>query len=70
MSILLRQSGSTLYALQQSNNIEKNDQIPRMASIYSGAIDVLIWLGPGTNKSDEFVDVLSAMTKLVRNRFS
>jgi hypothetical protein len=43
----------------QSNNNEKDQQIPLMGEIYSSAAVTYIWLGPGNQKSDRAMALLS-----------
>ncbi|KAF2686875.1 hypothetical protein K458DRAFT_416207 [Lentithecium fluviatile CBS 122367] len=56
--------------INQGDNLEKNDQIPRMTSIYSGARDVLIWLGPEGEGISEYAEILHMMLELVRAKFN
>ncbi|KAH7081048.1 heterokaryon incompatibility protein-domain-containing protein [Paraphoma chrysanthemicola] len=39
--------------IDQSNNIEKNQQIPKVPDIYSSAYNVIAWLGEGGSGSDD-----------------
>ena len=39
--------------INQNDNDEKARQIPLMEDIYTWAVEVYIWLGPGTKTSDE-----------------
>ncbi|KAJ4287325.1 Folylpolyglutamate synthetase [Kalmusia sp. IMI 367209] len=55
--------------INQQDLAEKNEQIPKMRAIYSGARNVLIWLGPGTEQSEVISDVLDAFSKEFRRKF-
>jgi hypothetical protein len=44
--------------INQKDDDEKNNQIPRMSRIYSCAREVLVWLGPGTSDDHHAVMVL------------
>ncbi|KAI1208239.1 heterokaryon incompatibility protein-domain-containing protein [Annulohypoxylon truncatum] len=44
--------------INQADEEEKLNQIPLMGSIYSQAVSVCVWLGPGTSRSDEAMDYL------------
>lgn len=52
--------------INQDDNDEKNHQIPHMAKIYSGARDVLIWLGPGREETYEFAQILRELHSIAR----
>jgi len=47
--------------LNQADNDEKNQQVPRMYAIYSCASRVLVWLGEGRENSNEAMDLLSSI---------
>jgi hypothetical protein len=57
-------------SINQKDNHEKSDQIPRMQSIYSGAQQVIVWLGPVTEDSDRIADFLVQFHKTLRQRFN
>ncbi|XEV04693.1 hypothetical protein FSHL1_009980 [Fusarium sambucinum] len=42
--------------INQADNTEKNQQVGLMGSIYSAAKQVIVWLGPAENNSDEVMD--------------
>ncbi|WZH47160.1 heterokaryon incompatibility protein-domain-containing protein [Fusarium acuminatum] len=42
--------------INQADNDEKGDQVAMMGSIYSAANQVLVWLGPAENGSDQLMD--------------
>ncbi|KAK6218965.1 heterokaryon incompatibility protein [Colletotrichum tabaci] len=42
--------------INQEDALEKNDQVPLMAQIYSKADLVLVWLGPAADDSDALMD--------------
>lgn len=42
--------------INQADNDEKGEQVAMMGSIYSAANQVLVWLGPAENGSDELMD--------------
>lgn len=44
--------------IDQNNEDEKRHQIPLMSEIYSRALQVCIWLGPGTPETDTAMDFL------------
>ncbi|ETS86291.1 hypothetical protein PFICI_00119 [Pestalotiopsis fici W106-1] len=44
--------------INQADIEEKNYQVPLMADIYSAAARVLVWLGPGDQGTDRFMDWL------------
>lgn len=43
--------------IDQSNDEEKAEQVRNMSHIYRAAEEVLVWLGPAVNHSDNFMDV-------------
>lgn len=45
--------------IDQSNNAEKTLQVSRMTLIFQQAAEVLVWLGPEADDSDEVVDILA-----------
>ncbi|TVY81290.1 Heterokaryon incompatibility protein 6 OR allele [Lachnellula suecica] len=45
--------------IDQCNNEEKGHQVKLMADVYRGAAHVLVWLGEGSEKTDEAIDFLS-----------
>ncbi|KAE8454208.1 hypothetical protein EG329_005133 [Mollisiaceae sp. DMI_Dod_QoI] len=49
--------------IDQSNIEEKNQQVPQMGRIYSGAQSVLIWLGPASSKTDFAFDAFERVRK-------
>lgn len=42
--------------INQSSHPEKDDQVPLMGTLYSRAAQVLVWLGPAANGSDDLMD--------------
>ncbi|KAI6753844.1 hypothetical protein HG530_013020 [Fusarium avenaceum] len=42
--------------INQDDNDEKGDQVAMMGSIYSAADQVLVWIGPAENGSDQLMD--------------
>jgi hypothetical protein len=53
--------------IDQVDSAEKDAQIPLMGQIYSQAEEVLIWLGPSADRSDELVDTLQRLGEQARN---
>lgn len=49
--------------IDQNNIEEKNQQVPQMGRIYSGAQSVLIWLGPASGKTDFAFDAFERVRK-------
>ncbi|ORY13966.1 heterokaryon incompatibility protein-domain-containing protein [Clohesyomyces aquaticus] len=54
--------------INQNDNAEKADQVPRMRDIYAGARQVVIWLGPGTDGTGLTADVLGAFSRIAKKR--
>lgn len=52
--------------IDQKNPVEKAHQIASMQRIYSQSQQVLCWLGPAANNSDEVIDNLLPFTKVLR----
>ncbi|OAL53825.1 hypothetical protein IQ07DRAFT_628993 [Pyrenochaeta sp. DS3sAY3a] len=50
--------------IDQTNTDEKNDQVPRMGDLYSRAKRVLVWLGPGDQKSDQAITILQKASQI------
>lgn len=50
--------------IDQANTDEKNDQVPKMGDLYSRAKRVLVWLGPGDQKSDQAVTILQKASQI------
>ena len=51
--------------INQQNNNERNRQVMRMPDIYRSASQVMIWLGPATEKSNHAISMLSFLASLV-----
>jgi hypothetical protein len=51
-------------SINQSDNDEKNEQVANMYRIYQAAIDVIIWLGPAADGSDELFDTWNQISKM------
>jgi len=49
--------------IDQNNIEEKNQQVPQMGRIYSGAQSVLVWLGPASSKIDFAFDAFERVRK-------
>ncbi|KAK3949298.1 heterokaryon incompatibility protein-domain-containing protein [Pseudoneurospora amorphoporcata] len=45
--------------INQNDNTEKSQQVQKMGAIYSGAEQVIAWLGPASNDSDYAIDILN-----------
>ncbi|KAM0436147.1 hypothetical protein ACHAPT_003039 [Fusarium lateritium] len=43
--------------IDQNNHAEKADQVLLMAEVYTKAEQVLVWLGPEADRSDELMDL-------------
>lgn len=56
--------------IDQKNGVEKQHQIPLMGEIYSLAVTVFVWLGSGTQSSDNAMDWISDASKLALGSFS
>jgi hypothetical protein len=53
-------------SIHQQNNQEKNEQVANMNKIYGAASEVIVWLGPAADDSDELMDAWKHMgTRLV-----
>lgn len=48
-------------SIDQSNVEEKNHQVGMMGDIYRGAENVIVWLGPACNGSDDILDLLNGL---------
>ncbi|CAO2654062.1 Nn.00g107950.m01.CDS01 [Neocucurbitaria sp. VM-36] len=55
--------------IDQKNEDEKNYQVPLMGRIYSNARKVLVWLGPGTEDSDQAFMILHEFWLLLHERW-
>lgn len=51
--------------IDQNNIEEKNQQVPQMGRIYSGAQSVLIWLGPASDETDSAFDAFENVRKQI-----
>lgn len=49
--------------IDQNNIEEKNQQVPQMGRIYSGAQSVLVWLGTASSKTDLAFDAFESVRK-------
>lgn len=56
--------------INQKDNHEKSYQVPRMRLIYSGATQIVVWLSPATEHSDQIADFLFQFCKAVHQRFN
>ncbi|KAK1778457.1 heterokaryon incompatibility protein-domain-containing protein [Copromyces sp. CBS 386.78] len=45
--------------INQNDNTEKSQQVQKMGSIFSGAEQVIAWIGPAANDSDYAIDILN-----------
>jgi hypothetical protein len=52
--------------INQTDLQEKNQQLPLMSQIYSGAEQVLIWLGPAADRSDLLMDVWDRVGRMAQ----
>ena len=50
--------------IHQNDSVEKNSQIPKMAEIYSEAINVCVWLGIEENNSDKALKFIDRVLNL------
>jgi hypothetical protein len=46
------------------SEVEKSEQVPRMADIYNNAVNVIIWLGEGQRPTDDAMDFISEIIDL------
>lgn len=73
---LVTQGGTTellwidALCIDQQNTDEKNHQVAQMGQIYQNATNVLIWLGPTADESDEVFDFIENLHIPVRNESS
>lgn len=51
--------------IDQNNIEEKNQQVPQMGRIYSGAQSVLVWLGPASGKTEFAFDAFGRVRKQI-----
>jgi hypothetical protein len=51
-------------SINQSDDDEKNEQVANMYQIYQAAIDVIIWLGPAADGSDELFDTWNQISRM------
>ncbi|KAI1866509.1 hypothetical protein JX265_007810 [Neoarthrinium moseri] len=56
--------------INQQDIVERNHQVKRMASIYSGAISVLLWTGPAIQNEAETCRLLRQIHQIQENRES
>lgn len=49
--------------INQKNNAERDEQVPRMKSIYEGAHSVIVWLGKQQDDSDRAVEFIHFLEK-------
>lgn len=49
--------------INQDNNVERSEQVRHMKTIYSKAAQVLVWLGPAADDSDNVMDLLEKLGK-------
>lgn len=49
--------------LDQRNNDEKSRQLDRMPQIYGMALQVIVWLGEGTQSSDTAMDFIEELNQ-------
>ncbi|KAK3953301.1 heterokaryon incompatibility protein-domain-containing protein, partial [Pseudoneurospora amorphoporcata] len=49
--------------INQLDNNEKSHQVQLMGQIYSRAMEVLVWLGPAADGSDEVMDALGGLAR-------
>jgi hypothetical protein len=49
--------------INQDDDVEKSDQVQLMKTIYQGAKEVVAWLGPAADESDQLFDALSLVGK-------
>jgi hypothetical protein len=53
--------------INQSHDPEKGEQVQLMQSIFSGAKETLVWLGPEANESNKAVDLINDLSHVYRN---
>lgn len=53
--------------IDQSNYVEKSHQVQLMGRIYSSAAQVLVWLGPAENRSDELMEAWRVIGQAARD---
>ncbi|EEU43081.1 uncharacterized protein NECHADRAFT_47029 [Fusarium vanettenii 77-13-4] len=53
--------------IDQSNHAEKGDQVLLMSDVYTKAEQVLVWLGPEADRSDELMDLWQEVGQLALN---
>ena len=56
--------------IDQKNIQERNQQVPRMDSIYGGATGVCVWLGRGSTASDAVIDFIKSDVNIGRSNQS
>ncbi len=54
--------------IDQRNTLEKTAQVAAMGTIYGRAAQVLVWLGPSTPGSDDFIDRMATVGSLAREQ--
>lgn len=65
----LRHSTSTItlwidqLCINQGDDAEKSSQVQLMKAIYEGAREVIVWLGPAVDGSDNLIDILTEIGK-------
>lgn len=50
--------------INQADSSERNHQVKHMGTIYSQALEVLVWLGPGSERFDQFFDIATEYSRL------
>jgi hypothetical protein len=53
--------------INQTDVVEKSQQVQLMKDIYEGAAQVVVWLGPAADKSDQLIDFLTEVGKEAHN---
>ena len=54
-------------SINQEDEAEKSEQVDIMGQIYRNAEEVLVWLGPAENNSDNFMDLFGKIGRWAKN---